>query len=183
MNDLERRLVELNEALLNVASGRVVDLNLLAQAQRALAGGSNLNTGAGNDTVIINNDNEDCNCPPGPPGPQGPSGPPGPPGEPGPPGACDCCKAVLVTSNYTVNADDFYIGIKITKSVIITLPTEGIACQQLLIKSEMGPPLGKRKVTIKTDDGSLIDGKATYVLQEPYESVMMFCRDGSWWTV
>jgi hypothetical protein len=51
----------------------------------------------------------------------------------------------------------------------------------------MGPPLGNRKITIVpyNDDSTLstIDGKNSYVIEVPYQSVNLICRDGNWWTV
>jgi hypothetical protein len=47
----------------------------------------------------------------------------------------------------------------------------------------MGPPLGNRKITITTNDGSTIDGDASYVMEVPWESVHVFCRGGNWYIV
>jgi hypothetical protein len=54
---------------------------------------------------------------------------------------------------------------------------------RLVIKSEVGPPLGNRKITIVTDDGSTIDGDVSYVIEVPYGKVSLFCRDGKWWII
>ena len=212
MNGLDARLVELNEALLNLASGKKVDDALLKQAQRVVAGGR-IDTGPGNDTVIINQgDNNGCECPPGPPGPPGPQGepgpegPPGPPGEdgqtgepgppgepgpigpPGPPGQCTCeCKRILVSQNYTATLDDYYVGVNSTGPVTITLPSDCDNSCEIIVKAEMGPPLGNRKITIVPafDDStvSLIDGEEKYVIEVPYQSVHLICRGGNWWII
>lgn len=212
MTPAERRLVELNEALLKLSMGHRPSDELIEQAQRVLAGGKpTIDTGAGNDTVIINNPApEPCPepCPPGPPGPPGPSGPsgeagpPGPPGEtgqsgetgppgppgpvgpPGPPGECDYqCEAILVAQDYTADMDDCYIGVNSLGPVTITLPADCGDSHQIIIKAEMGPPLGNRKITITTNDGSTIDGDAKYVMTVPWESVHLFCRGGNWYIV
>jgi hypothetical protein len=50
----------------------------------------------------------------------------------------------------------------------------------------MGPPLGNRKITITAGDDStisLIDGDVDYVMEVPYQSVHLICRDGNWWIV
>lgn len=194
MNSLEARLVELNEALLNLAAGRKIDDNLLRQAQHAIAGGQ-VNTGPGNDTVIINQgDNNDCKeCPPGPPGPEGPPGPPGesgpqgepgPVGPPGPPGECTCeCSSILVSQDYTATLDDYYIGVNSTGPITITLPPDCSDCHEIIVKAEMGPPLGNRKITITTTDGSTIDGTDSYVIEVPYQSLNILCRGGNWWII
>lgn len=211
MDSLERRLVELNEALMKISSGVPVEDKLLQQARQVLAGGSpNVNTGSGNDTVIINQgEDHDCNCPPGPPGPPGPEGPPGPPGPPGesgepgeqgppgepgppgppgPPGNCSCeCSARVVSQDYSATMDDYYIGVNSTGPVTITLPPCGSTCTEIIVKAEMGPPVGNRKVTIvPADDGSTltyIDGEPDYVIEVPYQSVHLLCRGGDWWIV
>ena len=84
MDPARRRLVELNEALLKLSLGEKLDEKILTQARQVLSGGTEIDTGPGNDTVIVNQGaNNDCECPPGPPGPQGEPGPPGPPGPSG----------------------------------------------------------------------------------------------------
>jgi hypothetical protein len=176
MEGMSRRLVELNEALLRLSLGDKIDEQLLEQAKQALAGSAlpYVDTGSGNDTVIVNQgDNNGCECPPGPPGPEGPPGPPGPIGEqgaqgepgpvgpPGPPGECSCkCKTTLVSQDYSAQVDDCYIGVDSTGPVTITLPPNSPDSHQVIIKAQMGPPLGNRKITVTTSDGSTIDGDA-----------------------
>jgi hypothetical protein len=214
MDGLERRLVELNDALLKLTTGKdLPDPKLFEQARQVLAGGISIDTGPGNDTVIINktiHKGDDNGCeqgppgPPGPPGPQGEQGPPGPPGPagavgepgppgppgpegpPGPPGECSCeCKRILVSEDYTAQVDDYYIGVNSTGPVTITLPADcGDSCE-IIVKAEMGPPLGNRKITIVPYDPlvSLIDGKDDYVIEVPYQSINLICRDGNWWII
>jgi hypothetical protein len=178
MDSLQRRLVELNQALLKLNAGEKVDPKYLEQAQRVLAGGT-IDTGPGNDTVIINKNihKNGGDCSPGPQGPQGPQGPTGPSG---PSSDCDCdCNAILVSDDYEATSNDCYIGVNSEDPVTITLPAN-CTMQKIVIKAEMGPPLGNRKVTIKTSDGSTIDGDDEVVLEVPYQSVQLFCRDGNW---
>jgi hypothetical protein len=47
----------------------------------------------------------------------------------------------------------------------------------------MGPPLGNRKITIVTSDGSTIDGDYDYVIEVPYQSVHVICRGDNWWII
>lgn len=229
MDSMERRLVEINEALLKLISGNPVDPELIEKARQVLAGSvsrSQINTGPGNDTVIINKGTDNgCECPPGPQGPQGPPGPSGPPGEgstgpsgpqgpsgpsgatgpqgpsgpsgatgpqgepgpigpTGPSGVCTCdCNAILVSTDYTATDDDFYIGVNSDGPVTITLPPDCETCQQIIVKAEMGPPLGNRKVTVTTNDGSTIDGSDLYIITVPYESVQLICRGGNWYKI
>ena len=214
MNALEARLIELNDALLKLSDKREVPNDaLLEQARQVLSGGAYsplIDTGPGNDTVIINqgDDNGDCKqCPPGPPGPQGEPGPPGPPGPageaggigppgppgsegpPGPPGNCSCqCSATLVSQDYTATVDDYYIGVNSLGPVTITLPADCRDCHEIIVKAEMGPPLGNRKITITAFDqgmteGNTIDGKDEYIIEVPYQSVNLICRGGNWWII
>lgn len=209
MDSLDRRLVELNEALLKLSTGQRPTDEQLLQAQRVLAGGT-INTGPGNDTVIINKtinkgDNNGCDPnagptgPTGPEGPTGPSGPTGPTGEAGEPGAsgptgptgptgpsgeCACeCKRLLVSEDYTAQVDDYYIGVNSTGPVTITLPADCLNNCEIVVKAEMGAPLGNRKITIVTGDAALIDGLEEYVIEVPYQSVNLICRGGDWWII
>ena len=118
----------------------------------------------------------------GPTGPTGDTGPTGPTGPVGPPGSACTCNAILVSSNYTANSNDFYIGVNSNTAVTITLPliANTSVCSQIVVKAEMGAPLGNRKVTITTSAGSTIDGAATYVMTIPYESVQLLYRGGNW---
>jgi hypothetical protein len=187
MDDFERQLIELKNQLFGFP-----DDNTHRSSQTQYVTVPLIMTGAGNDTIIINQqgDDDDCPCPPGPPGPQGPSGPPGeqgpkgepgPPGPPGPPGECTCeCTAILVSQDYTATLADYYIGVNSTGPVTITLPANCTTCCQIIVKAEMGPPLGNRKITITTSDGSTIDGDASYVMSIPYQSVQLLCRGGNW---
>ena len=224
MDSLERRLVELNEALLKLAQGKPLENDqLLKQAQYSIAGGvPDLELGPGNDTVIINN-NDKCDCPPGPQGIQGiqgiqgsqgligegiqglqgPAGSSsegiqgiqgiqgligasgwGTQGIQGIQGTSSCtCTAILVSIDYTATCDDYYIGVNSDGPVTITLPYECRECCQLVIKAEMGPPLGNRKITITSPNG-LIDGVVQdYIIEVPFQSVHLFCRAGNWYVI
>lgn len=183
MDSLDRRLIELQGALLKLATGQPVSTEIFEQAQRALSGVSaELNLGPGNDTVVINNgNNNNCECPTGPTGPSGPPGDTGPTGPSGPSGSCACpSSCILVSEDYQATNSDYYIGVNSEDPVTITLPEDCTDCQQLVIKAEMGPPLGNRKVTITTSDGSLIDGESSYVIEVPYQTVHILCRGGEW---
>ena len=116
----------------------------------------------------------------GPPGPQGPKGDTGPMGPAGESGKCTCNrrKTILVQDDYKMQADDYYVGVRSDKPVTITLPITLDHYVDFIVKAEMGPPLGNRKVTIVTGDGSLIDGQTSVVLQEPYESRQFVYRGG-----
>lgn len=123
---------------------------------------------------------------PGPPGPPGPAGEPGTQGEPGPigpagPAGSQAVPTVLISEDFTAtNPSDYYIGVNSAGSVTVTLPITPADGYIIIVKAEMGPPLGNRKVTIVTADGSLIDGVVSYVLKTHYECVRVLFRGGNW---
>lgn len=112
---------------------------------------------------------------PGPPGPQGPAGPPGPPG---PENSCKL-ETILVTKDYSVLEDDCYIGVKVTKATNIILPSTPVEGKLYIIKLEMSPPVGNRKVTLK-GNGSQIDGKSSIILENAHECITIIYRGDSW---
>lgn len=204
MDSARRRLVELNEALLKLSLGEKVDEKLIYQAKQFISGVPIVDTGPGNDTVIVNQGNNyDPPCPQGPtgatgatgaegssgpPGATGPQGEPGASGPPGPPGECTCeCKAILVSKDYAAKSDDYYIGVNSTGPTVITLPCNPSDCDQIIVKAEMGPPLGNRKITIlpcqEIEPVPQIDGDDEYVIEVPYQSVHLLFRGGNWWIV
>ena len=198
MNELERRLVELNEALLKLSLGEKIDNNLLLHARTIVSGGKPLiNTSTGNDTVIINegdNITKEVIGPAGPkgdqgdPGATGPAGPRGKQGDQGETGPIGMSgvyvkAATLISNDYTVVPTDYYIGVCSSGPVTITLPVECPASFEIIIKSEMGAPVGKRKITIRVEDAiskHLIDGELTCILSVPYDSVRLLNRSGTW---
>lgn len=140
--------------------------------------------------------------PPGPPGPAGaqgepgPAGPqgepgqsglegdPGPPGPPGPAGATGTDYPTTSTgSDYQVTLDDCYIGINSKEATVLRLPSNPLDGKFYIIKLEMGSPIGNRKVTLVPPGAALIDGKATLVLQNPYETVTVIYHLGNWFII
>lgn len=116
-----------------------------------------------------------ANGEPGPPGPQGPVGPPGPSSSGDP-----IYNTILISNDYIASQADAYIGVKSTKPVDILLPSDLEQGTLLIVKLEMGAPIGNRKVTILADDGLTIDGKTEIVLQQPYEYVSLIYRGNEW---
>ena len=141
------------------------------------------NGGPGND-VFVNNNGECKEGPPGPQGPQGPQGEPGPEGPQGPPGNPDLrCEAILVSTDYNADDNDCYIGVNSDGPTTITLPADCGDSHQIIIKAEMGPPMGNRKVTIVGSGDATIDGKSKYVMEVPWSALHLFCRDGNWYII
>lgn len=86
----------------------------------------------------------------------------------------------LVESNYRASKTDHYIGVDSRKATIITLPISPDDGKIIIIKAEMRPPIGNRKITILTKDGSTIDGYSNYVIHVSNESVQMVYRGDGW---
>ena len=114
-------------------------------------------------------------------GASGSTGPAGPIGATGATGTCSCqCQAILVSQDYLAQVDDYYIGVNSLGPTTITLPNNPPDCTEIIVKAEMGPPLGNRKVTVAAPLGSTIDGSSTYVIVVPYQSVNLLSRGGLW---
>jgi hypothetical protein len=204
MDSLERRLIELNQALLKIAAGQKPTEELIMKAQEAVSGvKTSFDLGPGNDTVIINN-TDDCKEGftgsrgftgsagengtgfTGSRGTKGFTGSQGLIGFTGSAGVCQCdgdCSTILVSEDYEATCNNYYIGVNSKEPVKITLPKDCEDCCEIIVKAEMGPPLGNRKITISTSDGSLIDGSDKYVIEVPYQSIRLICRDSDWYII
>jgi hypothetical protein len=80
--------------------------------------------------------------------------------------------------------DDYYIGVNSTGPVTITLPSDCDSSCEIVVKAEMGPPLGTRKITIvPAEDWQTIDGASEYVIEVPYQSVNLICNGDNWWII
>lgn len=92
----------------------------------------------------------------------------------------DLIRVYGTTSSYTATLEDEYIGVSSAAAVTITLPS-GVEGRVYTIKDEYGQ--GSGKITITPQLGELIDGKATYVIGVPYQSVNAVFRAGKWWII
>lgn len=112
-------------------------------------------------------------------------GAPGPPGPPGPPGVCQCnTNTRLIDSDYLADYPlDFYIGVNSTEPVTVTLPADATDGYQIVVKLEMGPPIGNRKVTVLASGTSLIDDTSSLELKTAYKFVWLIKRGDNWHTV
>lgn len=84
------------------------------------------------------------------------------------------------TTSYTATLEDEYIGVSSATAVTITLPA-GVDGRVYTIKDEYGQ--GSGKITIAPQTGQLIDGKATYIIGVPYQSINAVFRAGKWWII
>jgi hypothetical protein len=213
MNNLESRLVSLSAAMLRLKSNKEVDPAILSRAYQSISGMPHqtlIDTGPGNDTIIINevNDFEDIGET-GPPGPRGqdgqngqnglnglqglqgqqgqtgPQGPQGPRGLTGSPGECTCKNsAIVVDADYSVKLNDYYVGINSDSPVVITLPYyEDNVLHEIIVKIETLGSLEDRSVTIVTENGLIDDSIEAFVLNISQCSMRFIFRGGVWWVI
>jgi len=177
MDAFDRRLIELNDILLKMITGQKPNDAQLQNAYQSLSGMRTyqVDTGSGDDTIIFNKGQE---CAPGE------QGPPGPPGPVGPPGSCECeCNTITVSEDYVATPNDFYIGVNSNNATTITLPPNAANCTKIIVKAEMGPPLGNRKITVTTSDGSFIDEDDSIDITVPYQSLTFIKNGDDWWII
>lgn len=200
MDSAERKLIDLHNLLAQYQRSNDPKLEAIIQVTRAEI--TKMLHQPCSDGVSINIDSidndRDGECPPEcPPGPQGAtgatgpkgtkgsqglSGPTGPTGPQGPPGPIKR-KCILVSEDYTATSFDYYIGVDSLESVTVILRGDADPCTEYIIKVEMEPPIGNRKVIVKPQEPSLIDGNESYTMTTPYESVRVFSRGGNWYTI
>lgn len=95
------------------------------------------------------------------------------------------CVTRYVNADYTVQSDDYYIGVikpSTSKTIEIKLPVAGAICQILIIKDQRGP--GGYKIKITPQGGNDLEGSNQQIeLQQPYESVTLLGQNGAWWVI
>ena len=92
----------------------------------------------------------------------------------------DLINVIGVTSNYSASLTDEYIGVFSGNAVTITLPA-GVNGRVYTIKDEYGQ--GSGKITIQPQSGQLIDGKTSYIISVPNQSVGLVFRSTGWWII
>lgn len=90
------------------------------------------------------------------------------------------CNTILVGEDYESESSDCYIGVDSLGPVSISLPVDISNGHQIVIKAEMDAPMGNRKVTVNTRDGSKIDDASSITLTVPYSSVCLIYRGKNW---
>lgn len=118
----------------------------------------------------------------GEPGAQGEQGIQGEPGPQGPPGTT-ILPTVAAGSSYHATNKDCYIGINSKESTTIYLPSTVENGKVLVIKLEMGAPIGNRKVTIMPPGTTTLNGENFLTLQNPYESVTIIYHLNNWFSI
>lgn len=116
-------------------------------------------------------------------GPQGDTGPPGPPGPPGPSSGSCVGSATTIFKDYCAQETDCYIGAQLKDAATLTLPKTATPGKQYTIKLEFGAPVGNRKLTVKPESPSLVNGVTSLTLTTPYETVSVIYNNANWWTI
>jgi len=186
MDSVERRLIELNDALIQIC---LKGKEAIPFAQQAM---NNVRTSLSNsrDNYIVTSDDDiniNFNCNNNTTNPDDPQQPP----------ECNCCIQNTIIYepeenpneiyNYSLSASTYYLGIRNaygpTNVILPEASNELNKCPVKIIKLEMGPPIGTRRVTISSSDGALIDGQSDYILQTPYECVTLIHSGDDWFVI
>ena len=89
-------------------------------------------------------------------------------------------KTRTITSTYYSSADEFYIGVFSEKPITVYLPATPADGKIVVVKAEMTPPLGHRRITISTTDGSTIDGYSDAVISVSHGSKSFIYNSNGW---
>lgn len=87
------------------------------------------------------------------------------------------------TSTYYGTDADFYIGVSSEKPVTVYLPAAAPDGKIIIIKAEMRPPLGSRKVNISTTDGSKIDGYSDASINVSHGYITLIRNNNEWYII
>ena len=87
------------------------------------------------------------------------------------------------TTAYYATASEFYIGISSEKPVTVYLPAAAADGKIIVIKAEMKPPLGNRKVNIVTTDGSTIDGYTDASITVSHGARVLIRNHNQWFII
>lgn len=88
----------------------------------------------------------------------------------------------LIETDYQASDSDHYIGVNCKKAITITLPKDPPDGTIIIVKAEMKPPLGTRRITVVPQDGSSIDGQSEVVLTVSYKSTSFLFHHGEWFS-
>jgi hypothetical protein len=88
--------------------------------------------------------------------------------------------AYITSSSYTINPQDYYIGVNYAGAVTITLPTPRKNGKVYIVKDELGEASKgtNRYITILPSGSDLIDGRDRAILAYDYGSLTFVYRNG-----
>jgi hypothetical protein len=89
----------------------------------------------------------------------------------------------VTTATHYATATEFYIGVSSEKPVTIYLPAAAADGKIIIIKAEMKPPMGSRKVSIETTDGSTIDGYSEASINVSHGKMTLIRNRNNWFII
>jgi hypothetical protein len=92
-------------------------------------------------------------------------------------------RTTTATTTYYSTADEFYIGVSSEKPVTVYLPAAAADGKIIVVKAEMRPPLGSRKVNIATTDGSKIDGYSDASINVSHGYITLIRNNNEWYII
>jgi hypothetical protein len=98
--------------------------------------------------------------------------------------SCGCDNQVrTITADYYAGDADCYIGVASEKVLTVYLPPAARDGQIIVIKAEMKPPMGNRKINIATTDGSTIDGYKEDCITVSHGSKRLIRNNNNWFII
>ena len=92
-------------------------------------------------------------------------------------------RTTTATATHYATATEFYIGVSSEKPVTVYLPAAAADGKIIIVKAEMRPPLGSRKVNIATTDGSTIDGYSDASINVSHGNISLIRNNGNWFII
>jgi hypothetical protein len=92
-------------------------------------------------------------------------------------------RTTTVETTHYATADEFYIGVASEKPVTVYLPAAVPDGKIIIIKAEMKPPMGSRKVIILTCDNSTIDGYSEASITVSHGKMTLIRNHNNWFII
>lgn len=89
-------------------------------------------------------------------------------------------KTRTIDSTYHSASDESYIGVASEKPITVYLPENPSNGKIIIVKAEMTPPLGHRKITISTSDGTKIDGYNDTIINVSHDYKCFIFNNNGW---
>lgn len=87
-------------------------------------------------------------------------------------------RAILVTTNYTANRKDYYIGVNSATPCTITLPSRAIKKGRLLVVKDESGNCSTNPITVVAEDGGTIDNDTSAIMGINNMTLQFIYRDG-----
>ncbi len=87
-------------------------------------------------------------------------------------------RAILVTTDYTANRKDYYIGVNCSTACTITLPSRGIKTGRLLVVKDESGNCSTNRITVVAGDGGKIDNDTSAIMGINNMTLQFIYRNG-----